>query len=116
MEKPLGVIRLADVAACRIRAWLHPNGSDAGSLRLALWHRENDMKRIGIATALVALGSASALAADLPLRSPFAANAPMMAPVANWSGLYLGGNIGYGGTVGIWLPLPSPRLSFPVLS
>jgi len=56
---------------------------------------KNDMKRIVLATALVALGSASALAADLPLRG-LIAKAPTMGPVANWSGLYLGGNIGYG--------------------
>jgi outer membrane immunogenic protein len=52
------------------------------------------MKRIVLATALVALGSASALAADLPPRSYD--KAPAMAPVSNWSGLYIGGNVGYG--------------------
>jgi len=52
------------------------------------------MKRIVLATALVALGSASALAADLGARSYTKAPAP--APVSNWSGLYIGGNLGYG--------------------
>jgi outer membrane immunogenic protein len=52
------------------------------------------MKRIVLATALVALGSASALAADLGARSY--AKAPAMAAVSNWSGLYIGGNVGYG--------------------
>ena len=52
------------------------------------------MKRIVVATALVALGSASALAADLGARSY--AKAPAMAAVSNWSGLYIGGNVGYG--------------------
>jgi outer membrane immunogenic protein len=52
------------------------------------------MKRIVLAAAFVALGSASALAADLPPRSY--AKAPAMAPVTNWSGLYIGGNFGYG--------------------
>ncbi len=54
-----------------------------------------NMKRIVLATALVALGSASALAADLPPRSYDKAPA-MAAPVTNWSGLYIGGNVGYG--------------------
>src|SRR6202171_1587910 len=53
------------------------------------------MKRIVLATALVALGSASALAADLPPRSYDKAPA-MAAPATNWSGFYIGGNVGYG--------------------
>ena len=52
------------------------------------------MKKIVLATALLALGSASALAADLGARMPM--KAPMMAPVSTWQGLYLGGNVGYG--------------------
>jgi outer membrane immunogenic protein len=52
------------------------------------------MKRIVLATALVALGSASALAADLPPRGYN--KAPAMAAATNWSGLYIGGNVGYG--------------------
>ena len=54
------------------------------------------MKRILLATiALTALGSASALAADLPQR-PVSPAAPMMAPapVATWTGCYVGGNLG----------------------
>jgi outer membrane immunogenic protein len=52
------------------------------------------MKRIVLATALVALGSASALAADLGARTY--TKAPAMAAASNWSGLYIGGNVGYG--------------------
>src|SRR5450759_2368827 len=54
------------------------------------------MKRILLAAlATTALASASALAADLPQRPEYRA-APMMAPapVANWTGCYIGGNIG----------------------
>ena len=54
------------------------------------------MKRVLLATvALAALGSASALAADLPQRPVYKAE-PMMAPapVATWTGCYIGGNIG----------------------
>src|SRR5271169_2509275 len=53
------------------------------------------MKTILLATvAMAALGSASALAADLPQRPVY--KAPMMAPapVATWTGCYIGGNIG----------------------
>ena len=54
------------------------------------------MKRILLATvALAALSSASALAADLS-QGPAYKAAPMMAPapVATWTGCYIGGNIG----------------------
>lgn len=48
------------------------------------------MNKIVLATALLALGSASAFAADLPERGMYAKVA------ANWSGLYVGGNVGWG--------------------
>ena len=52
------------------------------------------MKRILLATvALVALGSASALAADMPQRPVYKAPV-MMAPPPTWTGCYIGGNIG----------------------
>jgi outer membrane immunogenic protein len=67
------------------------------------------MKRIVLATALVALGSASALAADLGARSY--TKAPVVAPASNWSGLYIGGNLGYGwgNNSTDFAFLPSPR-------
>ena len=67
------------------------------------------MKRIVLATALVALGSASALAADLGARTY--TKAPAMAAVSNWSGLYIGGNLGYGWGNGNtdFSFLPTPR-------
>jgi outer membrane immunogenic protein len=53
------------------------------------------MKKIVLATVLAALGSASALAADLGPRAY--TKAPMMtAPVSSWQGFYIGGNVGYG--------------------
>ena len=52
------------------------------------------MKRILLATvAMVALGSASALAADMPQRPVYKAPV-MMAPPPTWTGCYIGGNIG----------------------
>ena len=52
------------------------------------------MKRILLATvAVAALGSASALAADMPQRPVYKAPV-MMAPPPTWTGCYIGGNIG----------------------
>ena len=47
-----------------------------------------------ILAALLALGPASAFAADLPARTY--TKAPMMAPINTWQGFYIGGNVGYG--------------------
>jgi outer membrane immunogenic protein len=53
------------------------------------------MKRILLATAaMTALGSASAMAADLPQRPAYKAAPVMMAPAPTWTGCYVGGNIG----------------------
>src|SRR3982751_3665652 len=53
-----------------------------------------DMKKIVLATVLAALGSASAMAADMPSR-PYT-KAPVMAPVQvyDWTGFYIGGHAG----------------------
>jgi outer membrane immunogenic protein len=53
------------------------------------------MKKILIATVLAALGSSSALAADMPARGMYT-KAPVADPAVNWSGFYAGVNIGYG--------------------
>jgi outer membrane immunogenic protein len=68
------------------------------------------LKKIVLATTLLALGSASAFAADLGER--MYAKAPVAAPVANWSGLYIGGNFGYGWGDGktSLSPLPTPAI------
>ena len=57
------------------------------------------MKKILLAgTALLTLVSASAMAADMrPARAPVYTKAPMMAPAYNWTGCYVGGNVG-----GLW--------------
>jgi outer membrane immunogenic protein len=63
------------------------------------------MKRLLLATtasafAVVALASqaisSQALAADLATRAPVYTKAPVYAPVSNWNGWYIGGNVGYG--------------------
>jgi outer membrane immunogenic protein len=52
------------------------------------------MRRILAVAALVAVGSASAFAADLPMQ---AYKSPaVVAPVYNWTGIYVGANAGYG--------------------
>ncbi len=54
------------------------------------------MKRmlVGIAAATALIGT-GALAADLPARGPVYTKAPVIAPVYDWTGFYIGGNIGY---------------------
>jgi outer membrane immunogenic protein len=58
------------------------------------------MKRIFISAVLTLVGVASAMAADLPQPAPPplapAAYIPVVAPVYNWGGIYLGINGGYG--------------------
>ena len=53
------------------------------------------MKKIILAAVLAGLGSTSALAADLGARTYTKAPA-MMDAVSNWTGFYIGGNVGYG--------------------
>jgi opacity protein-like surface antigen len=52
------------------------------------------MKRILGGVVVAAALSGSAFAPDLGARTY--AKAPAMAPVSSWSGLYVGGNLGYG--------------------
>jgi outer membrane immunogenic protein len=54
------------------------------------------MKKIILATVLAGLGSTAALAADMGARTPYTKAPAMMAIVSNWSGFYVGGNVGYG--------------------
>jgi outer membrane immunogenic protein len=61
------------------------------------------MKRLLLATtALAAVAIASqafssqASAADLATRAPVYTKAPVYVPMSNWTGLYIGGNVGYG--------------------
>lgn len=46
------------------------------------------------AAAVVAFGASGAIAADLPMQAYKAA--PVVAPVYNWTGIYVGANAGYG--------------------
>src|SRR6267154_5961847 len=52
------------------------------------------MKRIVGGVIVMAALTAPGLAADLGARSY--TKAPVVAPVSNWSGFYIGGNLGYG--------------------
>jgi outer membrane immunogenic protein len=54
------------------------------------------MRRFFLATLSVLALSGGARAADLALKSPRAQAAAMAAAVNNWSGFYIGGNLGYG--------------------
>src|SRR5262249_12437817 len=53
------------------------------------------MKKLTLAAAAVVALTSSAIAADLPRKAP-AAVAPAPLPVANWTGCYLTGGVGYG--------------------
>jgi outer membrane immunogenic protein len=55
------------------------------------------MKKLLVAgIAAAAFCGASALAADLPTKAPAYKAAPVAAPIFNWSGCYIGGNVGAG--------------------
>jgi outer membrane immunogenic protein len=45
------------------------------------------------ASVAIALTTAPAFAADIPVRAPVVT--PIMAPIYNWTGFYIGGNVGY---------------------
>lgn len=52
------------------------------------------MKKLIIGAAIVAVSSASAVAADLPMQAY--KSAPVVSQVYNWTGMYVGVNGGYG--------------------
>jgi outer membrane immunogenic protein len=62
------------------------------------------MKRLSVAVALAIVGVTGAEAADLAAR-PYV-KAPPIAAVYDWTGFYVGGNVGYG-----WGENTDPRLS-----
>jgi outer membrane immunogenic protein len=68
--------------------------SHGGAARAADKFGGISMKRILGGMVVAAALSGSAFAADLGPRTY--AKAPAVAPVSNWSGLYVGGNLGYG--------------------
>src|SRR5215212_8309438 len=59
--------------------------------------RGGHMKRaLQIGLSLLAVSAVEAVAADIPMKAPV--RAPVMAPVSNWTGCYIGGNVGGGWT------------------
>jgi outer membrane immunogenic protein len=61
------------------------------------------MKKVSlIGISLVAMGVAPAFAADLPARAPVYTKAPVVAPVYNWSGFYIGLNAGGASSHNCW--------------
>lgn len=50
--------------------------------------------------ALAAIVGPAAVAADLPVRGPAPAPAPVFAGPLNWQGFYIGANVGYGAVLG----------------
>jgi outer membrane immunogenic protein len=59
------------------------------------------MKKLSLAIAILALSAGSALSADLPART-YTKAPPMVAPVYDWSGFYLGINGGGGSSHTCW--------------
>jgi outer membrane immunogenic protein len=61
---------------------------------------DSPMKRLAFVVALSVVGGSAALAADLPPPAPMprapATYVPVVAPPYNWSGFYIGGNLGAG--------------------
>jgi outer membrane immunogenic protein len=53
------------------------------------------MNRVGLTSAMLALSCISAAAADLPARM-YTKSPPVIERAYDWSGFYIGGNIGYG--------------------
>ena len=60
------------------------------------------MKKILVAFSALAMGTAAASAADLPARVYTKAPPPMVAPIYNWSGFYIGLNGGGGSAHTCW--------------
>jgi outer membrane immunogenic protein len=58
------------------------------------------MKKLALAAMLATLGVTSAVAADLPARTMYTKAAPIVAPAVNWSGFYIGGQVGGAGSSG----------------
>jgi outer membrane immunogenic protein len=53
-----------------------------------------NMKKLALALAATAAFGGQAIAADMPMKA--ARPAPVVAPVASWTGCYIGGGVGYG--------------------
>ncbi|MDI3470948.1 MAG: hypothetical protein OJF62_003011 [Pseudolabrys sp.] len=51
------------------------------------------MRRVGLAIILLSVAVGSASAADIPVKAPVTP-APVVAPIYNWSGFYVGGHVG----------------------
>src|SRR5271169_6872059 len=59
------------------------------------------MKKILLGTIGLVAMAAPAVAADLPART-YKAPPPMVAPIYDWTGFYIGGNAGYGSSRNCW--------------
>jgi opacity protein-like surface antigen len=70
------------------------------------------MKKLACAIGVAALIGTPAFAADMPVKAP---PAPPPAPIYNWNGWYVGGNVGGGISHDQWSgqPLDFPDAFFP---
>jgi outer membrane immunogenic protein len=67
--------------------------------------QENSMKKFLLSTLSVVAMAAPAIAADLPAR-PYKAPPPVVMPVYDWTGFYIGGNGGWGESRNCWNLVP----------
>ena len=75
------------------------------------------MKKLLLTAAgLLALGAAPALAADLPARTYTKAPPPVVAPIYNWGGFYIGANGGGGSARKCWDLNGIGGVAFPAVS
>src|SRR5712671_834410 len=103
-RKPPGINPLADAPARGSRACLRREPLAVDKFE------EISMKRILGGMVVAAALSGSAFAADLDAHTYGKAPA-MAAPASNWSGLYIGGNVGYGWGSGNTSFSPDPALT-----
>jgi outer membrane immunogenic protein len=72
------------------------------------------MKKVALAAAVLVIGTVSASAADLAAR-PYTKAPPVVDPAYNWTGFYIGGNVGYSERDYDWRytnPLPATIVPF----
>jgi outer membrane immunogenic protein len=71
------------------------------------------MKKILIAFSALAMGTAAASAADLPVKAYTKAPPPVVAPIYNWSGFYIGLNGGGGSAHKCWAAIAVDGIAIP---
>jgi outer membrane immunogenic protein len=98
-----------------VGVWLLPTGAfnfsfSLGNKQMIMLHKKL-LLAAGAWVALVAFSAMPALAADLPARTY--SKAPVMVDPGNWTGFYVGGNVGYGWGTTTWSDIVAPIGNVP---